>query len=123
MENLHIKFKKENIDLFPIDEIDDKYIDLKTNCNENIVLMNKSNLNEIKESDSKKLTIEDFCLFNHLGNGSFSKVVLGKNINSNKLYAIKITDKYDVIFFSLILIIDRLILKFMLILKKLFYLI
>ena len=43
--------------------------------------------------DNTPATLEDFKHLKVLGRGSFGKVILVKNINNNKLYAMKILDK------------------------------
>ena len=43
--------------------------------------------------DNTPATLEDFKHLKVLGRGSFGKVILVKNENNNKLYAMKILDK------------------------------
>jgi len=55
---------------------------------------NSSLLNESLRSSSKKLSIDDFYITSLISIGSYAEVVMGININSNKIYAIKIMEKY-----------------------------
>lgn len=62
------------------------------NNNDNI----KDNKNKEKINDEKakkKPSIDDFEISFVLGKGSYAKVVLAKNKNSEKFYALKIIDK------------------------------
>ena len=70
--------------------------DISTNYESevNISSNNSSLLNESLRSSSKKTSIDDFYLTKVIGKGSYAKVVLGMNLNSNKVYALKIIDKY-----------------------------
>ena len=43
--------------------------------------------------DSSNISLEDFETLKLLGKGSYGKVYLVKNINSNKVYAMKVLDK------------------------------
>lgn len=63
-----------------------------SDCNtdsDNTYIIDSSN-----ESPRRKNSIKDFELLRVLGKGSYGKVVLAKNIYTNKYYAIKVIDKY-----------------------------
>ncbi len=70
--------------------------DISTNYESevNISSNNSSLLNESVRSISKKNTIDDFYMTRVIGKGSYANVVLGMNLNSNKIYALKVIDKY-----------------------------
>jgi hypothetical protein len=55
---------------------------------ENIFIIDSST-----DSPKKKNTIKDFEISFLLGKGSYAKVVLAKNIYTNKLYSLKVIDK------------------------------
>lgn len=56
--------------------------------NENILIIDSTTGSPIKKN-----TIKDFDISLLLGKGSYAKVVLAKNIYTNKLYALKVIDK------------------------------
>lgn len=56
--------------------------------NENILIIDSTTGSPIKKN-----TIKDFDISFLLGKGSYAKVVLAKNIYTNKLYALKVIDK------------------------------
>ena len=56
-----------------------------------------SSLDSQKETISKTKTMDDFQPLKLVGKGSFGKVILVKYFNNNKIYAMKILDKEEII--------------------------
>jgi hypothetical protein len=50
-------------------------------------------IDSVNNSPKKRNSIKDFELINVLGRGSYAKVVLARNIYTNKYYALKVIDK------------------------------
>ncbi len=87
MKNIN-KSKEKKFSSFDIYNNNNNNYDNKNKINEK-----KEKIEEKEEKDKKKLSIEDFEVSFTLGKGSYAKVVLAKNKNSQKLYALKIIDK------------------------------
>lgn len=60
----------------------------KNEDSDSVIIVDSSN-----ESPKKKSSIKDFEILNLLGKGSYAKVVLARNIYTNKYSAIKVIDK------------------------------
>ncbi len=107
METKNIEYKKLMTSVYlsgdPYEDLIERKStgDSSDSENENSIII----IDSSTDSPKKKNSIRDFDIINLLGKGSYAKVVLSKNIYTNKFYALKIIDKEFLRLVSIYLII------------------